>query len=53
MSTLEIRAPRAGKPLLGAGFARVFSAVVVVVEVFAEAQRLAHQAQRRYPFAVE
>lgn len=53
MSTLEIRAPRAAKALLPAGFARFFSAVLAVVEVFAEAQRLAHQAQRRYPFAVE
>ncbi len=34
-----------------AGFARVFSAVVV--EVFAEAQRFACQAQRPYLFAVE
>ena len=53
MSTLEIRAPRAAKTLRPAGFARFLSVLVVVVEVFAEAQRLAHQAQRRYPFAVE
>ena len=53
MSTLEIRAPRAAKTLLPGGVARFFSVVVVVVEVFAEAQRLAQQAQRRYPFVVE
>jgi len=53
MSTLEMRAPRAVETLRAAGFARFFAVVVVVVEVFAEAQRLAHQAQRRYPFAVE
>lgn len=53
MSTLEMRAPQAAGALPPAGFARFFSAVMVAVEVFAEAQRLAHQAQRRYPFAVE
>jgi hypothetical protein len=53
MSTLEIRAPRAAKTFSPAGFARFFSVVLMVMEVLAEAQRLAHQAQRRYPFAVE
>ena len=53
MSTLEIRAARAPKAWLPVGFARFVSTLVVIVEVFAEAHRLAHQAQRRYPFAVE
>jgi hypothetical protein len=51
MSTLEIRAAHAPKAwLLRRGFARAASVVLTVIEVFSEAQRQAHEAQRRYPF---
>ncbi len=51
MSTLEIRAPHAPKtrPSFG-GLARVAAAFMTVIHVFGEAQRQAHEAQKRYPF---
>jgi hypothetical protein len=54
MSALDIGAPLAPKARLPlGGFARVVSAALTAIDVFAEAQRLAAEAQRRYPFAVE
>lgn len=51
MSTAEIRSPHAPKPWPAfGGFARLATTVLTVIDVFAEAQRLAHEAQRRYPF---
>ena len=49
MSTLAVRTPLETKsPLrLFVGFA---SSVLTVLDVFAEAQRMARDAQRRYPF---
>ncbi len=54
MSTLVIRAPHAPKVLLPLSgfFARIAAVVLAVIDVFAEAQREAHDAQRRYPFTV-
>jgi hypothetical protein len=54
MSTLVIRAPHATKARLplSAFFARVGAAMLIVLDVFTEAQRQAHEAQRRYPFTV-
>ncbi len=51
MSTLEIHAPPAPKaqPSFG-GLARVTSTMLAVIDVFIEAKRQAHEAQRRYPF---
>jgi hypothetical protein len=51
MSTLEMRASHLPKtqPLFG-GFARVASLLRDVLDVFVEAQRQAHEAERRYPF---
>lgn len=48
MSTLPIRAPLV-PPLMG--FARVISFLTIAIEVFAEAQREAVAAHKRYPFA--
>lgn len=51
MSTLEIRAPHAPKAWLQRGaFARVASVLLTVIDVFSEAQKQAHEAQRRYSF---
>lgn len=51
MSTLEIRAPHAPKERSGFGaITRVVSTVLTVIDVFAEAQKQVHEAQRRYPF---
>jgi hypothetical protein len=54
MSTLVIRAPHAPKALLPQDgfFARIGIVVLTVIDVFAEAQRQAHDAQQRYPFTV-
>jgi hypothetical protein len=51
MSTLEIRSPRAAKtrPAFG-GFTRLATTFLIVLDAFAEAQRQAHEAERRYPF---
>jgi hypothetical protein len=52
MSTLAIRAPHAPKALLQLSgfFGRIGTVVLAVIDVFAEAQRQAHDAQQRYPF---
>jgi hypothetical protein len=47
MSTLPLRISHV-QPLNG--FARVFSVIVTVFEVFAEAQQQAIAAHQRYPF---
>jgi hypothetical protein len=53
MSMLEIRAPHAPKAWLPrGGFARVASIVLTVIDVFNEAQKQAHEAERRYPFTI-
>jgi len=48
MTTLPIRAPFV-PPLSGA--ARLLSFFRIVIESFSEAQRLAAEAHKRYPFA--
>jgi hypothetical protein len=48
MTTLPIRAPIVLSP---GGLARVFSFVSTLVDVFAEAQRNASAAHKKYPFA--
>ena len=48
MTTLPIRAPML--PSLS-GFTRVVSFVTMLVDVFADAQRAAADAHRKYPFA--
>ncbi len=51
MSTLEIHAPHVSKSRrLFGGFARVTKLLAEVLDVFAEAQRMAHEAERRYHF---
>jgi len=52
MSTLAIRTPHATKlsPPLRV-FANLASVVLTVLDVFAEAQRMACDAKRRYPFS--
>jgi hypothetical protein len=51
MSTLEMRAPQWSRTLSSfGGFARLFSLLRDVLDVFGEAQRQAHEAERRYPF---
>jgi hypothetical protein len=51
VSTLEVHTSPAPKnrPSFG-GLARVAAAFMTVVHVFGEAQRQAHEPQRRYPF---
>jgi hypothetical protein len=50
MSTLPLRAPRI--PTLPAtGFSRAIAAVLVMIDVFSEAQAQARAAHQRYPFA--
>jgi hypothetical protein len=51
MSTLELSMRRVSKTqsLFGA-FARLVSALRVVIEAWSEAQQLAHEARRRFPF---
>ncbi len=51
MSTLEIRAsqPPRSRSSFG-GLHRFVSVLAAVIDVFAEAQRQAHEAQKRYPF---
>jgi hypothetical protein len=52
MSTYEMRIVHAPKTSsLYGGFARLVSLVRDVLNVFSEAQRQAHEAERRYPFA--
>ncbi len=48
MTTLPIRAPQA--PVLP-GFARVVSTVLIILDVFTEAQDRARAAHKQYPFA--
>ena len=51
MSTLAVRAPSAPKfwsPLRGV--TRIGSALLMVLDVFGEAQRQAFEAKQRYPF---
>jgi hypothetical protein len=51
MSTLEIHAPRTSKLRRRFGnFARLTGLLAEVLDVFAEAQRMAHEAERRYHF---
>jgi hypothetical protein len=51
MSTLEIRNPLAARPSRRfSGFLRMVAVLSEVLDVFAEAQRQAHEAQGRYPF---
>jgi len=51
MSTLGMRASKLPKTLSSfAGFARLVSLLRDVLDVFSEAQRQAHEAERRYPF---
>ncbi len=49
MSTLLLRAPHVSQ--MRRGFARVGAAIATVLDVFAEAQQQAVDAQKRYPFA--
>jgi hypothetical protein len=49
MSTLPLRALHEPQPF--AGFGRIISALATVIDVFAEAQRQAIAAHKRYPFA--
>jgi len=50
MSTLEMRAPTPKPwPAFG-GFARLAATILTVIDVFNEAQKMAHEAERRYPF---
>jgi hypothetical protein len=51
MSTLEIRSPHTlkARPTFGA-ISRLAATFMIVLDVFAEAKRQAHEAQRRYPF---
>jgi len=50
MTALTLRASQAllASPL--AVFSRLFSAVALYVEIFAEAQKQANEAHRQYPF---
>jgi hypothetical protein len=51
MSTFAVRAPHAPKlasPLRG--LARAASVALMLIDVFADAQRLAYEAKQRYPF---
>jgi hypothetical protein len=48
MTTLPIRAPMV---LSLNGFARVISFITILVDVFADAQRDASAAHKKYPFA--
>jgi hypothetical protein len=51
MSTLEMQVSRRPKAQsLFGGFARAASILRDVLDVFAEAQRQAHEVERRYPF---
>lgn len=50
MSILEIQAPHAPKAASSGGFHRFVSLLAAVVDAFNEAQRQAHEAERRYPF---
>lgn len=51
MSTLEIHAPHISKPRRRfGGFKRFKNFLVVMLDVFAEAQRMAHEAERRHRF---
>jgi hypothetical protein len=50
MSTLRIQAPQAPQfPL--SGFGRLVSALVMALDVIADAQQQARAAHKRYPFA--
>jgi len=51
MSTLEIRSPHAPKtrPIFG-GFSRLVATLAAVLDAFNEAQRQAHEAERRHRF---
>ncbi len=52
MSTLEILAAYRRKPWRPfAGFARIVSVLIAVLEVFAEARDQAKAAHQRFPFA--
>lgn len=55
-TTLAIKAPRLSKGAAPSGsvrgFSRVAAVLLTVIDVFAEAQRQAADAERRYPFTV-
>ena len=51
MSTLPIQAPHVPQVWPIAGFGRVVSAVVALLDVLAEAQQRAAAAHKRFPFA--
>jgi hypothetical protein len=51
MSTLEIHATHMSKPRRRfGGFSRFTGFIAELLDVFTEAQRLAHEAERRYHF---
>jgi len=52
MSTLSVRAPSVPKifSLPAAVISRAIAFALVVIDVYAEAQRQAEEANRRYPF---
>jgi hypothetical protein len=51
MSTLAVRASHATMLLMPLrGFVRAAAAIVMMLEVFDEAQHLAYQAKQRHPF---
>jgi hypothetical protein len=50
MSIFEMLAPAPSRwPAFG-GFVRIAATLLTVVDVFNEAQTMAHEADRRYPF---
>jgi hypothetical protein len=52
MTTLAVRAPRKAAPsLLVRVLARVGAIAITALDVFDEAQQMALEAKRRYPFA--
>jgi hypothetical protein len=51
MTTLAVRAPREAQlSLLKRAFVRFGAAVMTALDIFAEAQQMAIEAKRRYPF---
>jgi hypothetical protein len=53
MTTFPLQSPHAiePRPVVGQPFARLFAALTMYVEAFAEAQEMARVAERRYGFA--
>ena len=50
MSTLALRAPTAPR-LRSHGFGRLIKSVMTFLDVIAEAQQMAREAHKRFPFA--